>query len=555
MVAEQSDEAEASPTRSVVTSLVYVSLLLDNVLLSAVVPMMPAFLSELSGAPPSVADSADAAHTAQTLLFTHLFSNLSSSGDGRTMLRSRTSVLPDYFPPDRDASSEPNVSAAVETLTPARPPTALAAPAGPDPGQPPVTPTAPDGDRELAGELARRQDGRIGVLLSSKAFVQLLANGVVGAAVARVGFRLPLVFGVAVLALSAFLFAVASGVSALFLARAIQGVGSSCIAVSGLSTVADLYPNERERSRVMGRVLGAMAVGVLIGYPFGGLSYDLMGKAPPFWLLTLVLIGLLVIQYRQLRPLPVTELPEEEEGEEEGSSPAWWRLLRDRRVCIVTAAVGISTSVMAILEPTLPAWLMRTIHPQKWQLGSVFIPDSLGYLIGTHGFGVIALRLGRWRTAAAAMMTVGTAAMLLPQSTRMVHLILPHFCIGLGIGIVDASLMPLLARLVERHGLMDGYGAVYALSQTAVCLAYSVGPFVGGYLASSVGFGWLLAILGLLNLLFTPWLVLLRELPAPLHSDQERDCPTRPLTGRGRRAPHIADLDGLSFSYTQMSEG
>ena len=57
--------------------------------------------------------------------------------------------------------------------------------------------------------------------------------------------------------------------------------------------MADLYPNERERSRVMGRVLGAVAVGVLIGYPFGGLSYDLMGKAPPFWLLTLVLIGLL----------------------------------------------------------------------------------------------------------------------------------------------------------------------------------------------------------------------------------------------------------------------
>ena len=66
------------------------------------------------------------------------------------------------------------------------------------------------------------------------------------------------------------------------------------------------------------------------------------------------------VQYRQLQPLPVTELPEEEES----SSPAWWSLLSDRRVCIVAAAVGISTSVMAILEPTLPAWLMRTIHPQ-----------------------------------------------------------------------------------------------------------------------------------------------------------------------------------------------
>ena len=66
------------------------------------------------------------------------------------------------------------------------------------------------------------------------------------------------------------------------------------------------------------------------------------------------------MQYRQLQPLPVTELPETEED----ASPAWWSLLSDRRVCIVAGAVGISTSVMAILEPTLPAWLMRTIHPQ-----------------------------------------------------------------------------------------------------------------------------------------------------------------------------------------------
>ena len=39
-------------------------------------------------------------------------------------------------------------------------------------------------------------------------------------------------------------------------------------------------------------------------------------------------------------------------------------------------------------------------------------------------------------------------------------------------------------------------------------------------MVSSIGFRWLLAILGLLNLLFTPWLVLLRELPTPLHPDQ-----------------------------------
>lgn len=46
--------------------------------------------------------------------------------------------------------------------------------------------------------------------------------------------------------------------------------------------------------------------------------------------------------------------------------------------------------------------------------------------------------------------------------------------LGIGLGIVDASLMPLLARIAdEKHH--SGYSAVYALAQTSVALAYSFG--------------------------------------------------------------------------------
>lgn len=50
----------------------------------------------------------------------------------------------------------------------------------------------------------------------------------------------------------------------------------------------------------------------------------------------------------------------------------------------------------------------------------------------------------------------------------------PHLCLGLGVGTVDASLMPLLAALVDaRH--VAAYGAVYAIAQAAVALAYFLG--------------------------------------------------------------------------------
>lgn len=71
----------------------------------------------------------------------------------------------------------------------------------------------------------------------------------------------------------------------LIVARALQGIASTCIGVCGMSLVAQLYPEVEQRTRIMGIILGSVAVGVLIGYPFGGIMYDLAGKSMPFWLL------------------------------------------------------------------------------------------------------------------------------------------------------------------------------------------------------------------------------------------------------------------------------
>jgi len=42
----------------------------------------------------------------------------------------------------------------------------------------------------------------------------------------------------------------------------------------------------------------------------------------------------------------------------------------------------------------------------------VFIPDSVGYLLGTNLFGPIAYNMGRWRVAVCAMMLVGLSTVL-----------------------------------------------------------------------------------------------------------------------------------------------
>lgn len=93
---------------------------------------------------------------------------------------------------------------------------------------------------------------------------------------------------------------------------------------------------------------------------------------------------------------------------------------------------------MAILEPLLPIWLIAHLRPKKWQLGTVFIPDSAGYFIGTNFFGALAFRVGQIKMSVIAIMVVGISCFVIPEAKTVSSLIIPHFCLGLGIGVLDA---------------------------------------------------------------------------------------------------------------------
>ena len=51
--------------------------------------------------------------------------------------------------------------------------------------------------------------------------------------------------------------------------------------------VAKMYQNDHERAEKMGLTMSGIATGVLIGYPMGGILFDLVGEAFPFAIITL----------------------------------------------------------------------------------------------------------------------------------------------------------------------------------------------------------------------------------------------------------------------------
>ncbi|XP_037955179.1 synaptic vesicular amine transporter-like [Teleopsis dalmanni] len=303
--------------RCTIAVIVYFALLLDNVLLTVIVPILPGYLASIDNK-------------------THYTSLDTVGGFNAATSQSGSAILPQNIA-YRNLDGSPNLQA-VLTKHPipagksmvnfTLPPTAIedkSASAATTAAQRQIKHLVSSGNgttiknitagnnntvnnssngRRDEGKNGRNtmdtlssENGSIGILLAMKALVQLIFNPIVGnLSSKRFGYRVPIVAGTFFLLVSSLVFAIGEAYFTLLLARAIQGIGSACIGVCGMSLVAQSYPEEGRRSKVMGIILGSIALGVLLGYPFGGILYDLIGKSAPFIILSAIIFLNLAMQ-------------------------------------------------------------------------------------------------------------------------------------------------------------------------------------------------------------------------------------------------------------------
>uniref|UniRef100_A0A672U467 Solute carrier family 18 member A1 n=1 Tax=Strigops habroptila TaxID=2489341 RepID=A0A672U467_STRHB len=427
--------AAGRASRRLVLLVVFVALLLDNMLLTVVVPIVPTFLyaTEYEGTNSSAAPAQT--ETAPPALKAPPFSSMFSYFDNTTV-----TVLISTSPP---ASIPPSPS------------------------------SCPGGE-----EFLTKENTRVGLLFASKALVQLMVNPAVGLLTNRIGYHIPMFIGFVIMFLSTIMFAFSGTYTLLLIARALQGIGSSFSSVAGLGMLASVYTDDFERGNAMGIALGGLALGVLIGAPFGSVMYEFVGKSSPF--LVLAFLALL-----------------------DGGKAGYQH----------TQSLCFSNMGVAMLEPTLPIWMMQTMCSPKWQLGMAFLPASISYLIGTNLFGILANKIGRWLCSLIGMAVVGISLLCVPLAKTIYGLIAPNSGLGFAIGMVDSSMMPIMGYLVDlRHTSV--YGNVYAIADVAFCMGFAIGPSTGGAIARAIGFPWLMVIIGVINIAYAPLCWYLRNPPA-----------------------------------------
>uniref|UniRef100_A0A8B9WTN3 Solute carrier family 18 member A1 n=1 Tax=Bos mutus grunniens TaxID=30521 RepID=A0A8B9WTN3_BOSMU len=424
-------------SRKLVLLVVFVALLLDNMLLTVVVPIVPTYLYAIEFKDINGSLYLGSATTTQPSL-TPAFSTILSFFENNTV------AVEESVP-----SGIARTSSISGTISP------------------PVTEAIPAHGNNCfqATEFLKEENLWVGVLFASKALMQLLVNPFVGPLTNRIGYHIPMFAGFVIMFISTVMFAFSGTYTLLFVARTLQGIGSSFSSVAGLGMLACVYTDDHERGRAMGIALGGLALGVLVGAPFGSVTY-VFGKTVPFLILAFLALLDGALQLCILQPSKVS--PESAKG-----TPLL-TLLRDPYILVAAGSICLANMGVAMLEPTLPIWMLQTMCAPEWQLGLAFLPASVSYLIGTSLFGVLANKMGRWLCSLIGMLVVGTSLLCVPLAHDIFGLIGPNAGLGISIGMVDSSMMPIMGHLVDlRHAPV--YGSVYAIADVAFCMGFAVG--------------------------------------------------------------------------------
>ncbi|GFT46224.1 synaptic vesicular amine transporter [Nephila pilipes] len=262
-------------SRRLVLLIVAIALLLDNMLLSSVVPIIPAYLYELHHE--HDLEVLNASEFASTSVATEPMPMESPESDQITTTESLQQICDRLQ--DKGGTTTPSRRRKQRVNPPKSPVTEASTET-----EPPTTTLSPE-MKELRHHELVEESVEVGIMFASKPIVQAITNPFIGPLTNRIGYSIPMFTGFVIMFLSTLLFAMGTNYAILFIARSLQGVGSACTSVAGMGMLAAFYPDDRERGNAMALALGGLALGVMIGPPFGGVMYEFVGRAAPFLVL------------------------------------------------------------------------------------------------------------------------------------------------------------------------------------------------------------------------------------------------------------------------------
>ena len=305
----------------------------------------------------------------------------------------------------------------------------------------------------------------IGALASTFPLAMMLGFAMAGRLVRAGRTRTTLLTAITTAAAGAVLFATATGLPTLFVARALMGLGSGGLWIGVTFATLAYWPGQEYLC--MSRIYAAYSAGALLGPALGALG----GTTAPF--LTYALLLAVITPATALLPAPATRQFRSDRT-----------ALRTRRFWV--SAIGIILAILATgaLDGVLPLHFADRLSQAG--IGAAYL--MVGALIAISSAAAGHQPPARMLVAGATAITIGLT--LAGATTTLAPWAIGLLLIGLGAGAAQTGATGLLLAAVPTTRIVT---AMVVWSQLGI-LGYLAGPAAGGILAEHLSY----AALGLL---------------------------------------------------------
>ena len=311
-----------------------------------------------------------------------------------------------------------------------------------------------------------------------------LAQLVYGPLADRLGRKRVLLGGMVLAALGSALGALATDLSVLVMARALQGAGSAAGMVVGRALVQDLFEG-RERTRMMAYVGMTMGVCPPLASLIGGQLHVGLGWASNFILALLLAVAFIIAAWHGLPDVRSSQAPQASGWQQ--ARGAYLQLL-GQRAFLLYALILATTSATAYTYFAGAPIVLKAFGVGPQSLGWFIMAVPVAYILGNFMTSRLIAQAGESRVMAwGQALTLGGLAVMLALGLGGVHaalaVALPLVLLGLGHGLINP---PALAGTVGVLPALAGSAAAVAgLMQqlTGAAGGYLVGLAIGVFQA------------------------------------------------------------------------
>lgn len=310
----------------------------------------------------------------------------------------------------------------------------------------------------------------LGILTAIFAFISLIFSPIVGGLADRVGRKKVLLAGTAVFSFSYLLFAFASNLQSLFIARAIEALAAAGIFPACASLISD-FTTEQQRGKAMALVGMTFSLGFILGPALGGLAEILSIQGAFLLAASLGAINFASVFFNLKEPKEKPESRDIARKEisllEHVSSP----------LLLIFASGMMISFLIGGLQATLALYTHDRMGFGAGDVGIVF--TIIGILIMFFQFlsGSLVSRFGEVRMIQMGLFLSTLGFLSLAFSYDWLTLLLPLAVLVLG----NAFVFPSVASLVSKRA-QGKRGVVMGLVSSFQSLGQFIGPLLAGYL-------------------------------------------------------------------------